>query len=200
MADDVPIDYEAQAHSRVLVQYRQSVKLLAFIDSLIDPMQEIDDAALLIPPLDDIDVAGGVNLDVTGELVGQSRVLLNGNIMSDATFRLLIRARITRNHAHATGPELLNILSQVFAAPIRITDYGGMAIGYAIARAVTADEIAILNDGVGGTILARPMGVMVTQQFFIPGDYFGFDDTPGALEFGELNLPAPPGGRFSEIF
>lgn len=193
-------DYKALARSRVLIQYRQSTKLLAFIDSLMDRLQDIDNAALVIPTLDDIDEAGGVNLDVIGELVGQSRILLNGSIVSDSAYRLLLRARITRNHAHATGPELLQILTQVFQADVRLSDFGGMRIGYAIARNVTADEIAILNGGAGGTILARPMGVHVTQQWFVEGDFFGFDDTPGALTFGEENLPAPPGGRFSEIF
>jgi len=195
-----PFDYKAQALSRVLIQYRQSDKLLAFIDSLMDRIQDIDNAAIIIPTLDDINEAGGVNLDTLGELVGQSRILLNGSIVGDSAYRLLLRARITRNHAHATGPELLQILSQVFDAEVRITDFGGMRIGYAINRAVTADEIAILNGGAGGTILARPMGVLVMQVWFTEGDFFGFADTPGALTFGEHNNPAPPGGRFAELF
>src|SRR4029077_20196904 len=102
--------------------------------------------------------------------------------------------------ARATGPDLLAILSGIFSAPVRFDDYGGMAIGYAIGRVGTDEEKTILNGGVVGTILARPMGVMVTQQFFTPGNFFGFDDTPGALPFGKLNLAGPTGGPLSGSF
>ena len=201
MADDATKDYQAQARSRILLQYRQSPKLLAFVDALMAPVQNIDSTLLGVGPLDDLDVAAGVNLATTADLVGQRRELVNGNVVDDAELRVLAKARITRNTAHATGPELIAILATVFAAPIILSDYGGMAIGYAIGRVVTSDEAAILNSGAGGTILARPMGVMVTQQFFnAAGDYFGFADTPGAKTFGELNAAAPPGGPFSEIF
>lgn len=202
MADDVAKDYGAQATSRIILQYRQSPKLAAFIAALLAPIQEIDDVLLAIGPLDDIDLAEGVNLTDTAALVGQLRELINGNVVNDAQLRILSKARITRNTAHATGPEILQILATVFAgAPIFLTDYGGMAIAYAIGRTVTADEAAILNGGAGGTILARPMGVQVTQSFFdAAGNYFGFQDTAGAKPFGELNLPAPPGGPFAEIF
>ncbi len=196
-----PLDYRAQAKSRVIIQYRQSTRLLGFIYALMDFCQEIDNVLLQIEPLDDIDLANDRNLTVTGELVGQLRELVNGDVALDPQLRILIKARITRNAAKATGPDILAILSQVFAAPIILTDYGGMAIGYAIGRVVTPDEAAVFNSGIGGTILARPMGVFVTQQFFdAGGDFFGFDDTPGSKTFGELNLAAPPGGPFSEIF
>jgi hypothetical protein len=201
MGEEDAKDYGGQAHSRILLQYKQSTKLLAFIDALMAPVQNIDDTLRSIPQLDDLDIATGVNLGVTAELVGQIRDLINGSSALDAELRILAKARITRNTSHATGPDIIKILAAVFAAPVIFADYGGMAIGYAIGRTVTADEKAILNSGAGGTILARPMGVFVTQQFFdATGDYFGFDDTPGAKTFGELNLPAPPGGPFSEIF
>jgi len=193
--------YRAQAASRVIIQYRQSTRLLGFIYALMDFCQEIDNVLLQIEPLDDIDLASDRNLATTGELVGQLRELVNGDVALDPQLRILIKARITRNAAKATGPDILAILSQVFDAPIILTDYGGMAIGYAIGRVVTSAEAAVLNGGAGGTILARPMGVFVTQQFFdAAGDFFGFDDTPGAKPFGELNLAAPPGGPLSEIF
>jgi hypothetical protein len=201
MAEEDVKDYDGQARSRIMLQYRQSSKLLAFVDALMAPAQNIDDTLRSIPQLDDLDIAADVNLETTAELVGQFRELVNGHIIDDAELRILAKARITRNTAHATGPDLINILVAVFEAPVIFADYEGMAIGYAIGRAVTPDEAAILNSGVGGTILARPIGVFVTQQFFIAsGDYFGFDDTPGAKTFGELNLPAPPGGPLSEIF
>src|SRR4029077_11919523 len=124
---DLPdvIDYPPVAGAKGLIQYRQSVKLLAFIDSLIGALQDIEDTANEIPPLDDIDAAGGVNLAVIGDRVGQSKVLLDGSTVSDALYRILIRARITRNQARATGPDLLAILSGIFSAPVRFDDYGG---------------------------------------------------------------------------
>jgi hypothetical protein len=182
---ETPVDLTAQANSRVAIQYRNSTKFLAFIASQTALLQEIETALLAIPPLDDLDVATGVNLVVTADLVGQQPILLNGDVLDDAELSLLAKARITRNHAHATGEDLITLLADVFAAQIRIFDFGGMVISYSIGRVVTTDEQAILNSGAGGTIIARPMGVQVLQSYFDPTAYFGFSDDPNAKGFSD---------------
>lgn len=203
MADpeEVATDYTAQAHGRVILQYKEAAKLLAFIDALVGPIQEIEDAAVTIPPLDDVDVATGVNLDVTGDLVAQGRELLNGDVVADGPYRILIKARISRNNSHATGADILAILTLIFGITgIVLIDYGSMHIAYFIPRTPTPDEIAVLNGGLGGTILARPMGVRVDQFFFDPTDYFGWQEDPAALGFQEIGDSANPGGAFIESF
>src|SRR3954464_4426629 len=125
-------DLVAQALSRIITQYRNKPNLAATISADVQPMQELDDCALQIPLLYDIDGATGVNLDKLGQLVGQSRVLINGSIVTDAQYRLLIRARIARNISHATGEDIISQLVLIFSAQVQLTDWMGMAIGYAI--------------------------------------------------------------------
>lgn len=197
MADpeETPTDLAGQAHSRVIIQYREAVKLGAFIDALATPLQEVEDAVTAIPSLDDIDIATGVNLDTTGDLVGQTRVLVNGDIATDEQFRLLIRARIARNGTHSTGEDFIGSLGLIFPdAPVRLFDFGGMAIYYRIGVVLSADEIATLN----GDILPRPMGVKVTAAYYDPAAYFGFADDPLAKGFADDTIRGP--GRLAEGF
>lgn len=197
MSDPVEtrLDVNAQALRHVVSQYRGSTKLLAFISGLAALAQEIQDALLAIPPLDDVDVATGVNLEVTGDLVGQGRQLVNGDLVADATYRLLINARIGRNHSHATGEDIIALLGIIFpGAPVRIVDYENMAIAYRIGVVLTADEIAALN----GDILPRPMGVRLNQSYYDPANYFGFADDPNAKFFADDTIRGP--GTLAEEF
>lgn len=188
-------DYIAQANSRILAQYRESSKMLAFIAALLRPIQAIENALVAIPPLDDPDIAGGVNLDVTAALAGQLRQLPNGEVLSDEFLRLLTKLRILRNKSHVTGPEMLEALELVFAnTQIRLEDVGGMAFNVAVGRAPTASEEAVLR-----YFLPRPMGVRSFAEWYEPTGFFGFDDTLGASPFGEDNAGPPPGGRFAEM-
>jgi hypothetical protein len=194
-------DYGAQALSRVAVQYRESSKLLATISALADFYQEVENALVTIGTLRDITIAGGVNLDTDGELVGQSRELVNGDVIDDPTYRTLIQIKIARNSSHAKNEDLIGILAQIFGGPVRLQDYGGMAVGVAIPVQPTSDQIAILD----GDILPRADGVQINpREWFLPTNHFGFAPETGgdqtALPFGEGNNPAPPGGRFAEIF
>jgi hypothetical protein len=173
--------YVSQARSRVIVQYRQSQKLLKAIDSMALLGQQIDDVLRVLPTLDDIATAGGVNLDLIGELVGQTRELANGDIASDAQYRVLIGARITRNNGRVSAEDYLETLVTFFGAKVVLSDNGGMAISYTVLRAPTADEIAVLNED----IVARPMGVKVTRSFVSAIPYFGFQGDPNAGGFSD---------------
>jgi hypothetical protein len=191
--EDNPTDLQGQAAARVLTQYRNSAKLLATIAAAIAPLQEIENVATQIPVLDDVDVAGGANLDVTGDLIGQSRGLVNGAMATDPQYRLMIKARIARNRSHSTGPEFLAMLSDLFGAQVILFDSGGMGIGYAIGRALSADEIAVLKSP--HEILPRPMGVRLDiTEYFSPTDYFGFAEDPNASDFADDSVFPPAGG------
>lgn len=196
MADplETPQDQTALARARVISQYRNSQKLLATLDALVAHLQDIEDVLTVIPTLDDPAIATGVNLDVTGDLVGQSRLLINGDVVNDTQYRLLIAARIARNTSHGTGPEIIAELETIFGVEVRFSDLGGMAISISVGRIPTADEIAVLQ----ADILPRPMGVKLFTQYHAAGA-FGFDDTPGATTFSE-NGGASVGTGFAEIF
>lgn len=192
-------DYDAQAQSRVLHQYKESTNLKGTISDNAELFQDIEDCLVVIPTLLDPAVATGVNLDRIGELVGQSRVLSSGTELNDAAYRLLIAQRILRNRAIGSGPEFVAALEYVFGAtPFLFQDLGHMAARVSVATAgpPTDDQLAIL----GSDVMPRPMAVGVTRLWYDPDNYFGFSDDPNADGFGEIGDPPPPGGKLAELF
>ena len=120
------------------------------------------------------------------------------SVLADPEYRLLIRAKIVKNHAHGTNEDILQGLAYLFNAPRTVVeDLGGMAIGVAIGRQLTFQEkvlVTVLD------ILPRPAGVRINwRETFDSANYFGFDGQPGALSFGEEGQPTV-GGLLAEEF
>jgi len=120
------------------------------------------------------------------------------SVLADPEYRLLIRAKIVKNHARGTNEDILQGLSYLFNAPRTIVeDLGGMAIGVAIGRQLTFQEKALLKVL---DILPRPAGVRINwRATFGATSYLGFDGQPQALSFGEEGQPSI-GGLFAEEF
>lgn len=120
------------------------------------------------------------------------------SVLADPEYRLLIRAKIVKNHAKGTNEDILQGLAYLFNAPLTvIEDNGGMAIGMAIGRQLTFQEKALV---LNLDILPRPAGVRIKwQSTFDSARYFGFDGQNNALSFGEEGQPSV-GGLFAEEF
>lgn len=120
------------------------------------------------------------------------------SVLADPEYRLLIRAKIVKNHAHGTNEDILQGLAYLFNAPRTVVeDLGGMAIGVAIGRQLTFQEKALVTVL---DILPRPAGVRINwRATFDSANYFGFDGQPGALSFGEEGQPTV-GGLLAEEF
>jgi Protein of unknown function (DUF2612) len=197
---DTTQNYDAQAQGEVLHQYRESTKLKATITALMSAWQAIEDCAVNISRQRDPAVAAGVNLDVTGDLVGQSRVLTTGTVLLDADYRLIVGVRIARNHSIGSSPEFLDFLVFVFGAtPFRYMDFGGMAVGIEVGTgtAPAADIVALLDHGPA----PRAMAVGVGREWYDPADYFAFNTDPGAGAKGFAIASDPTaGGKFAMTF
>lgn len=72
-----PVDHVAVGQSRVTLQYQRSVKFLAFLAALLEPMGEFEQVFADIAEMADPDKAAGVQLDIIGEWVGISRIIEN---------------------------------------------------------------------------------------------------------------------------
>lgn len=120
------------------------------------------------------------------------------SVLADPEYRVLIRAKIVKNHAHGTCEDILLGLAYLFNAQLTVVeDLGGMAIGVAIGRQLTFQEKALVT---GLDILPRPGGVRIAwRATFSATNYFGFDGQLSALSFGEEGLPTV-GGLFAEEF
>lgn len=217
---ETPLDVDAQAQSRVLQQYRESTKLKGMITDIAELFQALEDVGTQISQQRDPAIAEGVNLDVVGELVGQSRVLRTADgthtlaiedggsyLIGAHTFtglqlyRLLITWRIARNKAIGSGPEYIAALRAfVFVEQDFVyVHLGNMAMLVETGTGLppTADQMALLDDGP----VPRAMAVGVGRDWYDPASYFAFaeDIGAGAKGFGEIG-DATKGGKFAEIF
>jgi hypothetical protein len=210
-AGEIALDHAAQAAGRVLWQYQNSPKLQGLIAGLAALAQRIENCLVSIAALDDPAVATGNAsdpvgqpgpLDVTGELVGQSRVLSDGTVVDDATFRAYIALRILRNSSIASSPEYVAALTAIFGATsFRYMDFGGMAVGIELGTgaAPSNDIIALIDRDTGLAPVA--MGVGVGREWYDPAEWFAFNEDAGtgAKGFGEIGDPTQ-GGDFAELF
>lgn len=120
------------------------------------------------------------------------------SVLADPEYRLLLRAKIVKNHAQGTNEDILQGLAYLFNTPATvIEDIGGMRIGVAIGRQLTFQEKAMVTTL---DILPRPDGVQIVwRAAYDATNYFGFDGQPGALTFGEEGQ-AGVGGLLAEEF
>lgn len=208
---EVALDHAAQAAGRILRQYKDSPKLQGLIAGLAALAQRIENCLISIAALDDPAVATGnasdpvANpgpLDVTGELVGQSRVLSDGTVVNDATYRIYIALRILRNSSIASSPEYVAALTTIFGSqPFLYYDLGAMSVGLELPTGAppSDDTIALLDRDIGPVPVAMCVGV--GRLWYVPTAYFAFaeDTRTGATSFGEIGHPSF-GGPFGEIF
>lgn len=179
-------DLITQALSRIITQYRNKPKLAATLLAVAYVFQDIVNAAVVVPTLDDFDQAGGVNLDVTASYVGQSRVLAGYVTISDDFLRILARLRIIRNHSIGAGPEIIAATAALFnndGTLVTYTSPGGMYVDLQVARQPTALEAAAVNSD----LLPRPAGVDLSPSWYVPTNFVGWDDDPdpGAVGMSE---------------
>lgn len=188
----VPIDHVALGLSRVALQYQNSADFLAYLTAILALDNELENVFQQVAQQVDIDVAEGVNLDTIGAIVGISRVLPGGpnnplppeqSVLSDAQYRLLLRAKIVKNHSHGTNEDLIKGLSYLFATNyVAIDDNNDMSIRIGVGKMLGEVEKAIyyLLD-----ILPRPGGVLINYRvMFDANKHFGFEGQLYALTFG----------------
>ena len=115
-----------------------------------------------------------------------------------AEYRLLIRAKIVKNHSKGSNEDILKGLVFLFNAPLTVVvDSGNMAIAVGIGRYLTFQEKAIINNL---DLLPRPDGVQINEKVtFSLDNYFGFEGSPSAKVFGEELNPSV-GGLLAEEF
>jgi hypothetical protein len=124
------MDYEAEAVARVQSQDQGDERFKAMVRAVVAPFSELDGLLDQITAIFDYANSTGVSLDKVGDIVGQPRLLPNGNVASDAEYRILIGARIARNVCKTTGEGIITVLNILFGVKIQLIDFGGMALQY----------------------------------------------------------------------
>jgi hypothetical protein len=142
------------------------------------------------------------SLGVGGRFYDEGETYLATSVLNDPEYRLLIRAKIVKNHAVGTNEDVIAGLSYLFgssnmAIQVAVEDIGNMAIQVAVGRPLTYLEKVLISEL---DILPRPGGVRISQRVtYITTNYFGFDGQNSALSFGEEGQPIT-GGQFAEEF
>lgn len=101
---DGSIDHVAAALTRVCEQFKKSPNYLAFLTSLVTPIQSVENAMRQLLLERDIYTAIGDQLDTLGKIVGQPR-----NGLSDTQYRRYLLARIGTSKSNGIVEDLLAI-------------------------------------------------------------------------------------------
>ncbi len=150
-------------------EYQTSPKMLAWLEANLRPYQDALECMAALLAAFDLDQAVGVQLDILGAIIGQSRTVgfqpsnSVSPVLDDDTYRFLLRARIFWNHWDGKTPSLLAFWKTLFPGGTLIySDNQDMSVSIFVAGAFTS----IIKDLISyGYIIPRPQGVLYTITF-----------------------------------
>ncbi|MCP4569571.1 MAG: DUF2612 domain-containing protein, partial [FCB group bacterium] len=181
----------------ILTQYKESSNLIGYIQAFQIQNQEIEDACNDLLTDRSLDTAVGTQLDVIGEIVGQSRIVEGfPNVLAwgyqtsaytegyndgayrdgsaqtieldDDTYRLYIKARILRNHSQYTIDDILQAVAiLVPTAESIVLTEGDMAFSLSVLDA--AISVDQQNILKNGNIIPKPAGIKLDGIIFSDG-------------------------------
>lgn len=76
------IDHSEIAIGRLVTQFKEAKNLISYIRNIISESQELENVFHDILDKRWIDTSEGIQLDILGEIVGQPRILIDGNIFT----------------------------------------------------------------------------------------------------------------------
>jgi hypothetical protein len=172
-------------------QYANSSKLQAFLYLLLKKFDDVSQCLVQMDTAFDLDGAIGAQLDMLGQIAGVSRTLPFqpsfdvSPVLNDATYRLLIMAKIGQNQWDGTQGALYAIWHNLFpTVTIAVADNQNMTATLFIGGLPSSILIDMIvgfaaNGATSGTvknglIIPRPEGVL--YEFELGGlPAFGFD-------------------------
>jgi hypothetical protein len=144
-------------------QWRTAANFNEWLTANLQLFQDVNACASLLPSAFDISIAFGVQLDVLGVILGQSRQVAfqptggANPILDDDTYRLLLQARIQQNHWNGQIDSLIAIWQSLFSGGTLIVNDGqDMTVTISLAGAFSSMIEDLLLQGY---ILPRPQGV-----------------------------------------
>lgn len=193
-----PINHETLAISRLATQFRESTNFINYIKALLTEADTLEQVIRDVIDKRWIDTAEGVQLDILGTIVQQSRIvdLETGTIqLTDEEYRLFIKNKIIVNQTHSTPEEIIAQVAFILdSPPILFTD-GDVAYYVGIGKILSPEEKALLNSG----IVPKTAGVNANYAYEYDYDNsFGFQGVPNSAGFGDLT-DSNLGGAFASI-
>ena len=156
----LPFDYPAYLTS----EYQGAPKLAAWLGA---PLALLDDILFVNAGLDalfDLDTASGATLDILGQMIGQGRTVgfqpSNGvsPTLDDASYRLLLKARLAQNQWDGRIDSLQAIWQSLFpGGSINLQDAQNMTASVIVTGVFTGILWDLISQGY---IVPRPEGVL----------------------------------------
>jgi hypothetical protein len=148
-------------------QHRDKPKYVSWISASLSLIDSIN--AVNITSAFDLDNAIGVQLDTLGAIVGVNRALdfqpTGGDspVLDDATYRLVLKAKIIRNQWDGTVEQLYANWKEIFPdVDLIIKDNQDMSIVMlVIGMAISIEQDLVKN----GYVMPKPEGVSVAYEF-----------------------------------
>lgn len=108
--------------------------------------------------------------------------------ISDAMFRVLIRAKIAKNNSDATLDGVVDALSYITSSsPIRVVDNEDMTMSVSFGTTLNEIERFVFNTF---DVVPRPQGVR----------FLGYTEEPSVTRFGSGNRFGDPQSRFTNLY
>lgn len=188
-------------------EHNQRPNFVATVSLTVQPIVDALNVLATVSSLLDIDIAVGDQLDKLGEWIGQSRNILiplpgvffswdtsglgwdQGNwfdpdsningltVLDDASYRVLLKAKIAANHWDGTVPGAYAIWAIVFAAfpfTILIFDHQDMTMSLLM---ITTGTVPMVIQSLfkNGFLSLRPAGVLIDNTFISAAPAFAWD-------------------------
>ena len=173
------LDHAAEARARIVTQFKGKPRIEGLIGSFAAATQAVEDTLWDLLTIRSIDTAIGAQLDIIGEIVGESR---KGK--QDEPYRLAIKAKIGQNNSKATPEDIISVFKLLVQADkaLFIEYFPAEAAIFADKNIENLDNYEILKF----CQKAMPAGARLDYIGWYDGDQaFGFQDDPNAKGFGE---------------
>ena len=174
----------------------QRPKFIGWLDKNIQPFF---DAEKLVKSLDeafDLDLSVGVQMDVTGDIVGRNRTLSfdpadgSSPVLDDETYRLLQKAKISMNQWDGTIPGVFELWSNLFPQyELIIQDNQNMTMDIFILGSVTPLQRELI---VRGYAAPKPFSVGLHYSFIYEHEPLHTDVYVAGATHGDISRTGLP--------
>ena len=208
----IEVDYLEEARSRITEQFKEKPIFDKYLELLIGGKIELQQVFKDLMQKRSLNTAIGSQLDQIGEIVGQSRTLVNVQtmpaqtvVLDDDTYRIFIKSKIAKNITRSTPEDIMANANLIFdTTGSTLQGEGNAAYTLLIGRNLTPTEQALLGyvvqeDGYVTRLIPKPAGVRVDYGSFIPDNYFGYQGAPNVKGYGDLDDPSV-GGYYASLF
>jgi hypothetical protein len=155
--------------NRITSQHKTKPNYIDLVEARLQPLIDLAECLYSFDAAFDLETAVGVQLDIIGQFVGLSRLLTfqPGNglspILDDDMFRILLKAKISKNNWNGTATGMYELWSNLFPEytllirdnqDMTMTVYTDMSTPFLLAQLIQYEYI-----------VPKPMGVRFTYIF-----------------------------------